>query len=155
LFCLAGDRPQSTTGDSAFTVSKRVGMMRRQAMIATILIVSLLLTGCYTTKRVPAGEGLPRKTTTVDGVVLKSGETVMFSDHDGTFEPVTGHILGRTADGTLRLINQDDVDFLILRKKEPISWTLAGLLLVTEIVIAVAAIIAAGVWHDDHWIVVN
>ena len=130
-------------------------MMRWQAMIAVVLIVSLLGTGCYTTKLVPPGEKFPRKTATVDGVVLTSGDTVRFRNHDGLFEPATGHIIGYAIDGTYRLISKDDISYLILRKKEPISWTLAGVLVVAAIVVVVAAVIAGSIFSDDDWIVVN
>lgn len=130
-------------------------MMRWQAVIAVVIIVALLLTGCYTTKLVPPGEKFPRKTTTVDGVVLTSGDTVHFRNHDGLFEPATDHIMGFAADGNYRVFSKDDIGFLILRKKEPISWTLAGLLVVGAIVVIVAAIIAESFMHDDHWIIVN
>jgi hypothetical protein len=125
-------------------------MIRWQAMIAIILIIALLLTGCYTTKNIPVGDNLPRKTTTVDGVVLTTGDTVYFRDHDGTFDPVTGHVIGFAIDGSWCVYNTGDIEGLILRKKEPISWTVAGVLVVAGLVTAVAAVIAASI-HDEDW----
>ena len=130
-------------------------MIRWHAVITVVLIVSLLVSGCYTTRLVVPGEKFPRKTTTVDGVVLTSGDTVHFRDHDGLFEPATGHIMGYAVNGTYRLISEDDVSYLILREKEPISWTVAGLLVVGAIVVVVVAVIASSAFSDEHWIIVN
>jgi len=129
-------------------------MGRWQVEIAVILIVSLLVSGCYTTRRIPAGDKLPKKTTEVAGVVLKSGETITFRNNDGLFEPATGHIMGFATDGNYRVFGTDEISHLILRKKEPISWTVAGVLVVAALVAAVIYVIFSS-WHDEPWIVVN
>ncbi len=129
-------------------------MMRWQAVIAVTLIVTLLVSGCYTTGQIPAGEKLPKKTTDVAGVVLKSGETITFRNNDGLFEPATGHVMGFATDGNYQVFNKDDISFLILRKKEPFSWTLAGILVVAALVAVVTWVIFSS-WHDEPWIVVN
>ncbi len=132
-------------------------MMRWQATVASTVIISFLFTGCYTTKQVPLGEKPPQEITRVDGVVLKNGDTVTFRDHAGTFAPQTGVIIGFTGEGTHRVFNKDDVSSLILRKKEPVSWIIAGVLvagaLAAVIIYAIHKAIESS-W-DQSWIIVN
>lgn len=132
-------------------------MVRWQAAVACIVIVSFLFTGCYTTKYRPIDENPPTKTMRVDGVVLKTGDTVTFRNHDGTFDPKTGSIVGIAGDGTHRVFNTDDVSSLMLRKKEPISWIIAGVLVagaLTAIIIYAIHEAIDSSW-DDSWDVVN